>query len=410
MGALYDGDDAEGFVRTFGRRAFRRPLTSEEQTKYEDVFAQGITLYGPGFANGAALVIRAMLQSPHFLYRTELGPPGSPLDGYEVAAKLSLWLLGTTPSDALLDAASAGELDSDEGIEATARRLLEEPGAVDVMRDFHDQLLRVQRYEQISKVGVPEYDPAINAELVLASHAFFDHVFRENLGLAEFLTSKQAYVGPGLAVLYGVDAPGDGLELRDLGPSRSGYFMQVPYLISWSENEQSDPIHRGLYLQEMTCQPHTGRRQSSYLSVPPLQPGQTNRQRISQFTETCGGACHAVYINPLGFALEAFDGLGRERRTDNGQPVDTSGSYPFAEGVADFADGNELMSIMSASAQVHTCYSKKVTGYALGRDIVERDRPLLESLSRVSLDQSLKEVVIALVRDPAFRNREEALP
>jgi hypothetical protein len=96
--ALYAGTDPEGFVQSFGRRAFRRPLTSEEQAKYLEVFEQGETLYGAGFANGAALVIRAMLQSPHFLYRTELGAVGEQLDGYELAAKLSLWLVGSTRS------------------------------------------------------------------------------------------------------------------------------------------------------------------------------------------------------------------------------------------------------------------------------------------------------------------------
>lgn len=409
LAALGDSEDPEAFVRSFGRRAFRRPLTIEEQEKYQEVFALGETLYGSQFANGAALVIRAMLQSPHFLYRTELGPSGEPLSAYEIVSKLSFWLLGTTPSDALLDSAAAGELDTEDGIEAATLRMLEEPRAVAVMRDFHDQLFGIRRYAQIEKSGVPEYDPSINEELVLASYAFFDRVFQEGLGLAEILTSKLAHVGPRQAPLYGLDSPGAGLELRELGASRSGYFMQLPFLISSGTTGESDPIQRGLYLQQkMLCGPLAS-PPMELTPPPPAQPGETNRERVGRHTEGCGKACH-VYIDPLGFALENFDGLGRERSMDNGRPVDTSGSYPFAEGIADFSDGNELMNIMAASAQVHTCYSKKLTSYALGRDLIEEDRPLLESLARVSLDDSLKDMVIALVRDPAFRTRQEGQP
>ena len=168
LAAMYDGDDAAGFVATLGRRAFRRPLTGLEQAKYEQVFALGERIYGAGFANGAALVVRAIFQSPHFLYRTELGASGEPLNGYELASKLSFWLLGTTPSDALLDAAAAGDLDSDAGLASLTKDLLADPRAVETMRDFHEQLLAVQQFEAISKAGVPEYDAAINGELVLA--------------------------------------------------------------------------------------------------------------------------------------------------------------------------------------------------------------------------------------------------
>jgi hypothetical protein len=123
-----------------------------------------------------------------------------------------------------------------------------------------------------------------------------------------------------------------------------------------------------------------------------------------------GGDCHARFIDPLGFAFESLDGMGRERTTDNGQPIDTTGSYPFAEGTKDFANAGELMQILAQSPQAHTCYAKKVTGYGLQRDMLEVDRPLLEALSVVSSEQSLKETIIALVQDPAFRVREEGTP
>lgn len=408
LSRLYAGTDAAGFVSTLGLRAFRRPLTAEEQAKYEGVFSLGERLYGTGFANGAALVIRAMLVSPHFLYRTELGPAGEPLDGYEAASKLSFWLLGTTPSDALLDAAAAGELDSADGLESVARTMLEESSAVSVMRDFHHQAYGLDRYATIEKVGAPEYGEAARAELAEASHRFFDSVFEAGGGLREILTSNRAFVGPGLAPLYGLDPP-SGLEERDLDSSRIGYFLQVPFLLLFSPTREPGTIGRGIALNlDVLCArlpPPT----SEIPPIPPLDPDQTNRERIEQMTATCGD-CHRVFVNPLGFSFEAFDGIGRERALDNGKPIDSTGKYPFSDGEKAFADAKELMQIMADTTQAHTCYAKRVTGYALQRDIVEDDRPTLEALSAVSREESLKAMVIALVRHPAFRLRAEGLP
>jgi len=410
LAALYTGDDAVGFVRVFGRRAFRRPLSPAEETQYQGLFATGERLYGAGFANGAALVIRAMLQSPHFLYRTELGAAGAPLDAFELAAKLSFWLLGTTPSDSLLDAAAAGELTSEEQLVAAARAMLDDPRATLVMRDFHGQVLRVRDLQSVTKPA-PDFDAAITPELTLAANAFLDSLFVNNFGLRELLTSKQAYVGQALAPLYGVDPPKSGLELRTVAPSRVGYFTQVPFLMLWSVAAESDPIMRGFLLERaMLCPPQ--RSPPADFQIPPLpaaKPAQTTRERVDELTGSCGGPCHR-YINPLGFAFEHFDGLGRRRDLDNGRVIDSTGSYPFAEGVKSFTDAVEVMTILAGSAQANTCYAKHVTSYALGRDLVESDRPLLESLGKVSASHSLKELIVALVRDPAFRTRKDGLP
>jgi hypothetical protein len=148
--------------------------------------------------------------------------------------------------------------------------------------------------------------------------------------------------------------------------------------------------------------------------VPPPVPaptsGQTNRELLTELTSGCGAVCHGEVIGPLGFAFENFDGMGQEQALDNGKPVDTSGSFAFDDGVKEFADAKELMAILAGNTQVHQCYSKHVSGYALQRDIVESDRPLLESLGAVSQGDSVKELMVALVRDPAFRLRQEGTP
>lgn len=409
LAALYDGTDAAGFVRTVGRRALRRPLTAAEEAAYGALFARGEELYGAGFAHGASLVIRGLLQSPYFLYRTELGPADKPLNGYELASKLSFFLLDTTPSDALLDAAAAGEVDTDEGLVRWARELLEAPGAVPVMRDFHRQLFGLDAAATIVKSGVNEFDgAALLPEFEAASTAFFDHIFSGDWGLRELLTANQAYVGPGLAPFYGMGAPaaGSGVELRELGASRSGYFMQVPFLMQFARGAESAPSRRGFQLQRMLCGPKPG---PDVVTPRAVQGNRTTREHVAELTASCGGSCHAV-MDPLGFAFENFDGLGRERQKDNGRPVDTSGSYPFAEGVQEFAGANDLVRIMAESMQAHICYSKYVAGYALARDIGAADRPLVEGLGQVSYAHSLKQVVLALVRDPAFRSRPGVAP
>jgi hypothetical protein len=409
LARVYGDDlDPEAFVRTLGRRAFRRPLTPEEETRYQAVFSLGEALYGEGGAHGAALVIRAMLQSPHFLYRTELGPGGEALSGYEIASKLSFWLLGTTPSDDLLDAAAAGELDSVEGVESVARAMLEADAAVEVMRDFHAQLYRLDELQYVHKPEVPD-SPALIAELELASHAFFDEVFVRGEGLREIFTSSRAFVGPLLAPLYGMTPAPAELEMRTLGSSRAGYFTQVPFLLMHGPGRQPSPVHRGTALATSTLclllQPPPPE-----VVAPTLEPGQTLREYFEAAMAGCAANCHESF-DPLGFAFENFDGMGEEREFDNGEPVNTAASYTFADGTFSFSGAKELMQIMADGTQAHTCYAKKLSIYALQRDLVEADRPLVETLSTVSREEeSLKAMAIALVRDPAFRVRKGDAP
>jgi hypothetical protein len=411
--ALYSGTDSAGFIRKLGRRAFRRPLTAAEEQSYAAIFALGADASdaSAAFANGAGLVIRAMLQSPYFLYRTELGDDGAALTGYEVASKLSFWLLGTTPSDQLLDSAEAGDLDSPEGAVQVATQMLEQPAASEMMRQFHRELLHFDLYATLTKIGVSDYNEAINAELEQASYRFFDRIYNQGLGLREILTSTTGYVGPAMAAVYGVAAPASGLEERDLGAARTGYFAQLPYLALYAFNEQPDPIHRGLTLNLDFLCADPGKPVANLPPIPPLMPGQTNREMITTLTGGCGRQCHTYYINPLGFAFENFDGMGRLRSLDNGKPVDTAAAYPFAEGYKQFANATELMQLMAGSKQAHACYAKKIAGYALQRDIVQSDLPTLDALSAVSMaGGSLKKVMLALVADPAFRTRQGGTP
>jgi hypothetical protein len=404
--------DATSFIQTFGRRVYRRPLTSTEVSSYQTLYTAGSMTAGTqsAFTKGAALVIEAMLQSPFFLYRSEQGPNGMPLTSYEMAAKLSLFLRETTPNDALLDAAASattGRLDTVDGAVSLATTMLGETSATAVMRRFHGEMLDVDTFATISKVDVPSYRESLNGEFVEASYRFFDKLFIQGLGLREMLTSTSGFVGPGLAPLYGVAAPASGFVERDLGARRVGFFSQIPYLAKNAVNLEAHPIHRGVSINYEVLCADLEPPKPDLPETPPLRPDQTNRERYEALTMVCGGACHNSYINPLGFAFENFDGMGQWRETENNKPINAAGSYPFAEGVKTFTNVSDLMTTIAQGEQAHTCYSKKLAGFVLQRDIVAADLPMLGSLKTASMaaNGSIKQVVLELVKNPAFRTR-----
>ena len=148
--------------------------------------------------------------------------------------------------------------------------------------------------------------------------------------------------------------------------------------------------------------------------IPPLPapiPGQTNRQRVDAHTSGCGLLCHNQMINPLGFAFEHFDGMGQYRETEKsgGQQltIDSSASYEFIDGTKTYKNASELMQILATEDQAHLCYTKKLAGFGLQRNIVEADIPLITKLSATSKSGSgsVKQVMLDLVKQDAFRTR-----
>ncbi len=408
---IYPGTDAAGFISTFGRRAYRRPLTQGEVDRYMEIYTAGtqLTAEGSEFVKGAGLVIQTMLQSPYFIYRTEFVDDGQPLTGYEVASKLSLAILDVTPDDTLLDAAGRGELDGPDGLANYAAQLLEDPRALTTMRRFHGEALQFKRFNNVGKdpIVVPEFTAELPAALLEGAYRFFDRIFDQDLGVRDIFTSTVGFVNADLAPLYGVNPPAFEFQEMDLGPERTGYFSQAPYLIMHSVNLVPDSIHRGvdLNLKVLCAQVDSPDFVPPGLSAP--QPDESNRELIEKTTGSgiCAG-CHQPYINPLGFAFENFDGMGRWRDEDRGKPVDASASYPFIEGTKSFADNAELMQIMADSKQAHECYSKNMLQFVLARELTPADMPTVESLATTSMAQSsIKDLVVEVVKTPAFRTR-----
>ena len=414
LAALTGGStDAMAFIRDLGRRAYRRPLTTAEEQRYQALFATGAEVFQSGdtFADGAQLVIEAILQSPHFVYRTELGTDGAPLSGFELASKLSFLLRDTIPDNALLDAAAAGQLDTPEGLLAHAESMLNDPQGEAVLVRFHSELLGYDRYRAIDKNRAlfPAYNEGLPDKLREADNQFTLAMIRGGFGLRDFYTSTIGFVDAETAALYGASAAGDELTQVDLGPSRPGIFTRLGFLAYNATLRDPDPIHRGVDLNHRVLCAPLAPPPGIIPALPELVPGQTNRERVTAHTGpgTCGATCHGDIINPVGFAFENFDALGQERTTDNGKPVDTTGAYAFADGLKEFANANELLDLIAESPQAHACYAAHLAEFSLARDMARADADFvgrLDQISRLS-NGSIKSLVLGIIGDPAFRIR-----
>jgi hypothetical protein len=405
--------DAATFIRTFGRKMFRRPLTTDEEQKYQVLFTSGTSLVASGdaFADGVRMTIEAMLQSPHFVYRSELGSDGAPLSGYEMASKLSFFLRDTTPDDALLDAAAAGELDTAQGVLDKATAMLEEAGALAVVGRYHAELFGIDRYLQIDKnpTAFPTYDTTLNPELIQADQLFFDRIFSTGQGMRALLTSSLAFVSSASAGFYGVSATGQGLMEVALGPERPGILTRLGFLMQNATLNQPDPIHRGVdVLNRLLCaelMPPDG----TIPELPEIMAGQTNRQRVDAHTGegTCGAGCHSALINPIGFAFENFDAIGRIRTMDNGQPVDTTGEVELSDGMHAFNGAPELSALLADAPTAHGCYTKHLSEYTLARDTAAGDRALVDAIEGISMNNnaSTKAMVLSIISQPSFLTR-----
>lgn len=213
---------AEAFVQRFGRKAYRRPLTSDETTRYV-----GLALGERDFDAGLTRVAEAMLSSPHFLYRSELGEPQADgtwrLTPYEVASALSYGLWATTPDDALLDAAAQGRLSTGDDVAREARRLLGDSRARKVVRAFALQWLGVERVGTVDKSPAlfPDFTPALRTAMALETQALVEHVVFDGTGrFDELLTADYSFVDGPLAPLYGM-AAGAGTQRRAVPAERA---------------------------------------------------------------------------------------------------------------------------------------------------------------------------------------------
>jgi hypothetical protein len=408
---------SDQLIAELGKRAFRRPLSAAEQARFATLFARGAELVGSGsaFRDGVRLLVEALLQSPQFLYRSELsdtrGADGIiALDSWEMAARLSYFLWGTMPDQSLFDAAAAGKLQSAADVSAAAQRLLSDPKARASVVSFHAQALRFARFQKVApdKTKYPNAPADMAVKIRDAAELFVkDVVFDAQGGIAELLNAPFAYADAGLAPIYGKSLSGTGLQKLTFAPGeRAGYLMQAGFLASNAYAIRTDPIHRGLFVQrDLLCRtipdPPPG---ASMTPLPPMSDTiKTTRQQVEVLTSpaSCIG-CHSM-INAPGFAFEAYDATGAFRQTDNAAPIDTSGTTMLDNQPVAFANAAELVQALSQSAEARACYVGKWLEYAYGRSKVEGDAATRASLSQTP--QSTLQLVAQVATTPGFRFR-----
>jgi hypothetical protein len=376
---LGDSSCAKTVIETFGRRAFRRPLTEVESSRLLGQYESAVSL-GEDATAALQHVVHVILASPQFLYRIEFDPNPAdatvhPLDGYELASRLSYALWGSTPDDTLLGLAEAGTLLAPQTLEAEVDRMLEDERSETLVTDFAAQWLGSNRLaEHSSSLTIyPTWSPQLALSMQQEMELYFSEFLREDRSYDELLTADFNFVDASLAELYGVAAPPQGsfqrIEITD--DSRRGLLGLAGFLTHTSRETRSSPIIRGRWvLDALLCQP---------LTVPPglvVQPlpepteddtPTTVRELMDQHRAdpACAG-CHNL-IDPIGLALENFDGIGRYRdEYENGRSIDTAGTLP---------DGTLVNSLESLSAAVTAderfvaCAARKFNIYALGRSI-----------------------------------------
>jgi hypothetical protein len=426
-----DAKCRDAFVRRFGLRAFRRPLTDDEVKRYTAVFAEQAKVRRR-FLDGARVIVEAMLQSPNFLFHVEGGPDGRFAD-YDIASRLSYLLWNTMPDDALFDAAAKGELRTAEGRDRAARRMLENaPRGRQALDQFFEEWLRFDRV--VNAVKQRGRYPAFTPELALAmaeeTRTFLHHLVWNDRNFMEALTADYSFLTSELAEVYAVPAPKDQFDMVKF-PSdtqRAGILGQGTFLASTAGPTDTSPTARGIFIRErLLCQ-----------HVPPPPPGvittlpdplvdqkpKGRRQLMVEHVEnpTCA-SCHRL-MDPIGFGFEHFDAIGRwrpqevipvpGRRGGGGGPgrgappgvplpIDAQGEIAGLPN-STFTGAKELGRILSESPTCQKCIVRQMFRYSYGRLETAVDEKTIDGLYAEFKDSGfkLKSLLIALVQSPEF--------
>lgn len=412
------------FLLDFGARAFRRPLTGDEEAAFLGFFDQ--QLAETNFTVASQLAVQALLQSPPFLYFVEFGgePVGGgdvvALTGHELASRLSYFLWDSMPDAALFAAAAAGDLDTVEGLATEAMRMLADDRARPALVNFHRQWFDFDGVDLINPdpATYPSYSPELRTAMRAELDRFVESTLFEGPGtFAALLTATSTEVDATLAALYGVDAPPPGeWDAALLDPAeRSGILTRAGFLARTAHAVHPSPVKRGVFvLSRLLCVPPAPPPGNVNTDPPDAdEPGQpkTNRERYAKHTaqEDCA-SCH-LSIDGVGFGFEHYDALGRFRELDGGEPVDASGELIGTDVDGPFDGAIELSNRLAASDQAHDCVVSQVFRYALGRSTGAADLCSLDDLRTqfAATSGDIRALLLAVVTSDAFRTRKEAL-
>lgn len=406
-------DCYDGFVNGVGVLLFRRPVTDADRELYSRLFTVAQE-EGEGFQAGAALVMRAMLQSPHFLYRLESQAGDSTgdarqVDSFELATRLSFLVWNAAPDQALLGLAANGELSSN--IEVQVERLLAHPRARRAFRQYIEQWLYLD--------AIPD-SFALGADMKEETYRLFERlVWEEDADFMRAFTEKSAELSGELASFYGLTPAETGFTSYDLGAAseRIGFLTNASVLAARTINPSSSMIDRGLFvLNDLFCEsiaaPDTPELQDAIADVAvPETSGLSQRERFAIQSEQplCLG-CHARF-DPFGLAFEQYGSAGQYITEDEfGNSLPGGGRVELGDLSFDYSNVEEFATALGGSEAVARCAVEKSVQHAYGRTLGSNDADLLSEVYAdfVESGRSYSGLIRAIAMHPEFQLVEVA--
>lgn len=375
------------YIKTFGRRAFRRDLTNDEATHWLGVAKNAAMISGTA-AQGLAAATAGLIQSPNFLYRFEknaVDPSNGRLkyDGLSMATRIAYLLTGGPPTVALLDAAAAGQLDTAEGVRTAAAPLLTNTAAVaERMTSFLAESFQLQQLALADKSTTlfPNFTPAMKNSMLQSARMFLKNiVLAPNADVRSVFDSNMTFVDANLAPIYGVQAPASGFMMVQLpaNSGRAGIMGQAAVLSAQSQTNRTSPTRRGVFILENILCTHAPAPPPDVNTNVPIDPSLTTREQLAQHraNPTCA-TCH-TFFDPLGLALEHFDPIGKYRETENGMPIDATGEL----GGMPFDGAAQMGAVLKKDPRTLACMLRHLYRDANGRAEDDRDLPQINALT-----------------------------
>jgi mono/diheme cytochrome c family protein len=400
-------------LTSLARRAYRRPVSKTEVGDLMRIFDQAKTSgYTP--AQSLQFAISAALVSPNFLFRVERDPkPGAiaRISDIELASRLSYFLWSSMPDDELLRLGERDKLHTPSVLETQVKRMIDDPKSSAFADNFSGQWLETRSLDAIrpDAMKFPEWSPALKDAMRTETRMFFESMLRENRPISDFIDGKYTFLNERLAKHYGIPNV-TGQEFRRVElttEQRSGVFTQASVLAVTSYPSRTSVVLRGKYLLENVL---NAPPPPPPANVPPLNEeavgaARSLRQQMEQHRAdpTCA-SCHSR-MDPLGFALENYDAIGRWRTQDGKFPIDPSGALPNGK---TFSGPAAMKALLKENLpEFARGLSQKMLTYALGRGIETYDRVAVSDLVRQTAQQDyrLQALIEAIIRSAPFQQR-----
>ncbi len=397
-----DAACAAPFLKDFGAKLFRRPLTDEEVGRY-GAFLSAQAALDPG-ATAVASVLRAMLLSPNMVYLTELGnsKPGEvTLTPYEQASLISYTVADAPPDAALVQAAQKGSLDNAAERATHAQRLLQSPSARAKYADFWQQYLPLGDLR-----GATGVDPALSTAISDETTQHFDKIVWQQSGsFRDLVTAPYTYGSMALSTVYGTLTPGQNGALTLPAGQRSGFLTQAGFLFIPSDaSVPHKVVHRGLAVRRrLLCQSPPPPPANLMPTASDLQPLGADATPLESFTafqssKPACAACHNSF-QPIGLAFEEFDNMGKYRTIyDGGKPINTTGELKDAgDASGPYANAVEIAQHIGQSKIGEYCFSKQFAEYSLGRHLnAATDACVIRAQSDAAANAPIQKLAVVL--------------